>query len=57
MNYPDEITRLANRDYLCDRCKKADSCKDYTGIKVNKKYHHIYCQNFQEVQHGHDQTT
>lgn len=48
MNYPDEITRLANKDYLCDRCKKAEKCKDYTGIRTDKKYHHIYCQSFIE---------
>lgn len=46
MNYPDEITRLANKDYLCDRCEKCEKCKDYTGIRSDKKYHHIYCQKF-----------
>lgn len=56
MNYPDEMARLANKDYLCDRCVHSPMCKDYTGVASGKKYHHIYCQRFEEDIRN-DQTT
>lgn len=46
-HYAEAVAAAANKDYLCDRCRKAKKCKDYTGIDSNKGYHHIYCNKYQ----------
>lgn len=55
-HYADAVADMANKKYICDRCKRGAKCKDFTGAGSGKKYHHIYCRDFEEVTNGTNET-